>query len=311
MQISLIQIKKFLKPRFVFLAWISLFCLLIGEAGHWFWMLELFSHFVPFYTLLLFLGAWASNKLWQIILFLFTALSLLFWIFSPLVVTITPSGYKDTLAMPRPTPQKFLTYNLFIDNQNIIQDTEWLVASNTDVIFLTEATLEFKNTLKMLSQKYPFGCMQLTDTHFGLALYSRYSLHSCEIRHFKNLEDFPYIRAELKDQRILYGIHPPPPISRNFAENRNHFLTALAKEIHNEKQNIIVMGDMNTTPFSVKYREFIRQTGLQPTAPLWNPTWIPGLLSLDHILIKSPYSPHQAGQNKWMGSDHRPVWVIW
>ncbi len=308
-----LQFKNFIKRRLVFLAWVSLFCILIGEAGRWFWILELFSHFVPFYAILLILGALASNRLWQTLLFSVTALGLFFWIFSPLWMALYPNSNKNTPLFARTTPtlQKFLTYNLFIDNPNIAHNIEWLLASDVDVIFLTEATLDSKVALKRLSHKYPYGCAALTDSPFGLALYSRHSLQNCEILYFEDLEDFPYVRAELNDQRVLYGIHPPPPISQDFAEKRNQSLNALAEKISAEKQDVIVMGDMNTTPFSVKYREFIQKTGLQPTVPLRNPTWLPGLLSLDHILLKGPHMPEKTGQTMWMGSDHRPVWVIW
>ncbi|GBU10271.1 endonuclease [Gammaproteobacteria bacterium] len=298
-----IKLKYFFKRRLIFLAWLSLCCLLIGEAGRWFWIFELFSHFVPFYTVALFLGAWISNKLWQKVLFLLTALSLIVWIFSPLL-----SASIDT---KRPLPQKFLSYNLFIDNQNIDQNIQWLLRADADIIFLTEATLASENALSKLSQKYPFGCKKLEDTPFGLALYSNKPLRNCEVLYFKNLEDFPYIRAQLMDQRIIYGIHPPPPISLDFANYRNQSLQALSEKISTENQYLIVMGDMNSTPFSIKYREFIKQTGLKPTVTLWNPTWIPGLLALDHILIKSPYATKQTGQGMWIGSDHRPVWVVW
>lgn len=302
---KLTHVKIYFQKRCIILAFLSISALFVSELGRFFWVFELFSHFTPYYMIALIAGAFASNILWQKRLFTLIASLLLIWMNIPLIrpIIAPPSFY--------PNPLKFITYNLNINNAHLKNSIQWLIETDADVIFLTEATLLFQNDLNMLRNQYPYECEQLNNSPFGLALYSKVPLQHCEILTLNYLEMFPYIRATLSDKRIIYGIHPPPPITPMLAFKRDLSFDELAYKISSEYNDVLVMGDMNTSPFSIKYRTFIKESKLKNINVLWQPTWTPGLLSLDHILIKSSYDVKAKGIGPWMGSDHRPVWAIW
>ena len=180
---------------------------------------------------------------------------------------------------------------------------------SADVVFLTEATPSMQ-IVQHLQAAYPHGCERLDDTPFGLILLSRQALKSCTVLQHGSLQDFPAIRAELGNGRIVYTIHPPPPISAYMATERDRVLQTIAEQVQSEQGEVLVMGDMNNTAFAPSFRRFTQISGLKLQAPRATPTWRPGYISIDHILQRSPHSA-TVSYGPWLGSDHKPLIAQW
>ena len=89
----------------------------------------------------------------------------------------------------------------------------------------------------------------------------------------------------------------------------------LAKEKPNLLPDVVLLGDLNTTPWSYFYRQYLETLGLKDAKahhylPTW-PTYIPVFfLPIDHVLVSpkvQTLSQRLAGFN---GSDHFPVEVV-
>ena len=290
-----LRLLTFVRKRTVFLAYASLVAVILGELGRFYWLLELFSHFVPYYSATLLLASLFSPKTWQKCLFGLSAVLLAIWMFTPLT---NPQA-------PAPAQQRFISYNLYINNPQVETDLNWLEQQSADVVFLTEAAPSMQ-IVQRLQAAYPHGCERLDDSPFGLILLSKHALKSCTILQHGSLQDFPAIRAELGNGRIVYAIHPPPPISAYMATERDRVLQSIAEQVSHEQGEVLVMGDMNNTAFAPSFRRFTQISGLKLQAPRAMPTWRPGYISIDHILLRSPHGA-TVSYGPWLGSDHRPI----
>ena len=210
---------------------------------------------------------------------------------------------------PTQTQQRFISYNLYINNPQVETDLNWLEGQSADVVFLTEATPSMQ-IVQRLQAAYPHGCERLNDSPFGLILLSKQALKSCTVLQHGSLQDFPAIRAELDNGRIVYAIHPPPPISAYMATERDRVLQSIAEQVQSEQGEVLVMGDMNNTAFAPSFRQFLHSSGLKLQAPRAMPTWRPGLISIDHVLLRSKQAA-AVSYGPWLGSDHRPVQAAW
>ena len=266
------RLLTFVRKRTVFLAYASLVAVILGELGRFYWLLELFSHFVPYYAATLLLATLFSPKTWQKCWFGLSAVLLALWMFTPLANPPTPA----------PTQQRFISYNLYINNLQVETDLNWLERQSADVVFLTEAAPSMQ-IVQRLQAAYPHGCERLDDSPFGLILLSKQALKSCTILQHGSLQNFPAIRAELDNGRIVYAIHPPPPISAYMTTERDRVLQTIAEQVSHEQGEVLVMGDMNNTAFAPSFRRFTQISGLKLQAPRAMPTWRPGHISIDHI----------------------------
>ena len=293
------RLLTFVRKRTIFLAYASLVAVILGELGRFYWLLELFSHFVPYYAVILLLATLFSPKTWQKCWFGLSAVLLAVWMFTPL--TNPPTAPT--------TQQRFISYNLYINNPRVETDLNWLMQQSADVVFLTEA-MPSMQIVQRLQAAYPHGCERLDDSPFGLILLSKQALKSCTVLQHGSLQNFPAIRAELGNGRIVYAIHPPPPISAYMATERDRVLQTIAEQVSHEQGEVLVMGDMNNTAFAPSFRRFTQISGLKLQAPRAMPTWRPGHISIDHILLRSPHGA-TVSYGPWLGSDHKPLIAQW
>ena len=100
--------------------------------------------------------------------------------------------------------------------------------------------------------------------------------------------------------------HKPPPISSTLAAARIAYLHDTAARIAIELRALAV-GDLNSSPYSPHYRDFLRTSGTTATTRYLTPTWRPLFLNLDHALVKNLTA--DTTPLPWQHSDHRPLRV--
>ncbi|MGA4633767.1 endonuclease/exonuclease/phosphatase family protein [Pseudomonas solani] len=281
------------------LAWLALVTLVLGQFGRLHWGLELLSHFMPIQALVMLVGAAVQPRNASSLLFALCGLGALAWSLTPLPT--------EPLATDAPT-RRFLAFNLKLDNADAAADARWLAEQKADLIFVSEATPAWSEQLAALR---PFeACARYSDSPFGLALFSRLPLKRCQVLELTGpAAGYPYLRAELEDGTVVFGLHPPPPLGADLALARDESLRQLAERIAAEGPEVVVLGDLNITAYSPRLRDFLDNAGLRLTSPRIRPTWCPGMLGLDHILVRGERPVRAVGTLPWRGSDHRAVWL--
>jgi endonuclease/exonuclease/phosphatase (EEP) superfamily protein YafD len=281
----------------------------ISFLGSHFWIAELLTHFrvqlmqitLPFILFAL----WKRKNRTASLLLLIALVN-----YYP-VLTL----YFNAPTTPAPLSHRALLINLNHTNPNKAATLEKIQTRKTDLIILLEVTSAWAGTLQPLLQTHPHTLQHPREDPFGIAVYSRLPISRPE-KHIHAPLNIPTLQFDLHlDQKTItcFATHPPPPISSSFAYARNKQLQALAAHIHNAHHPTLVLGDLNTTPFSPIFQQLLQDAvlkdstqgfGFQPTWNVSNP-----LLSLpiDHALHHPHIQINQRQVGNDIGSDHRPL----
>lgn len=294
------SMKKWQK-RLIFYGWLVLLIIIASQllAVYW-WVAELFSHFSFFAAVLLLFVALLIRHRSRYVFVLFS-LPLIVWGLLPLSYWFSPTLSKPT--------EKLLLYNVKINNPKPTAEIDRIKASKAEILILIEAGGQWQSALQSLNTAYPHGCGHEEDSPFALHVLAKKPLKSCQISY---LDGLPYARLETLKQRVIYALHPPPPITAELADQRQHYLSEAGKNIRHETYPTLVVGDFNHTAFSPLFRQFLQQADLLPLTYRALPTWKPFFLPLDHALGRNLAKQSvQVKPLQWQYSDHRPLLLQW
>jgi endonuclease/exonuclease/phosphatase (EEP) superfamily protein YafD len=186
-----------------------------------------------------------------------------------------------------------------------------------DFIVLLEVTPWLLERLTEFDGRYPHRAVAPREDNFGIALLGRQPFLRTEIMQFGAAE-LPSITAEIavgERRLILVGTHPLPPVSAEAAQNRNEQLAALALFARQAWHPLLLLGDLNVSPWSPYFARLLTDSGLRDSAdgpgilPSWPvglaPLWIP----IDHALYSDGVEILRRETGPTLGSDHYPVIV--
>lgn len=273
------------------LAALSALAMAVSVPFSWHWIAELFSHFVPYYAAVFGLAAaFAAGKqrLWWAAWFVLSAA----WLVQPhpQPVPAEPAAYR------------LLWYNVNLGNLQPETEAAHIRTLAPDFVALAEPDLS-QPAWQALHREYPHGCQHSEDSPFSLVFWAKRPLSGC---HIAFIDGIPYIRADLADGSRIFALHPPPPITAELAATRQKYLDAVAADIAAAGRAVVV-GDLNSSPFSPVFRRFVQQAGLLPETRGLLPTWKPFFIHIDHVLGKNETVSAQA--QPWFFSDHRAILV--
>jgi endonuclease/exonuclease/phosphatase (EEP) superfamily protein YafD len=289
---------------------------LAGFAGNFWWIFELATHFRVQYALAL--GAFVIILLqmrqgrWATIFGAFALLN---------TVVIAPTFWSDNLtaraAGDKLPVLRALLANVNVNNRDHERIRRAILELDPDVVVLLEATPWLLDHLHDLNERYPHRMAKPQDDPFGIALLSRHPFFSARVIHLRNTGP-PAIVAVINasgHQFTVIGTHPWPPVSAVFAQGRNEQLHELATLIRQIPPPLLVLGDLNASPWSPYFMRLIADSGLhnslqgrgiQPSWPVsWPLLWTP----IDHALFSEGIQILQRKTGSTIGSDHYPVIV--
>lgn len=218
---------------------------------------------------------------------------------------------------------KVCTINVLSQNTQYDLVIGCLREADPDVFAVLELSSPLQGKLiKELGQRYPHRLLEPHDDgNFGIGVFSRFPLQEACVFHL-SAPPVPSIQAAVEwngGTVRLIATHPVPPITSRYYLARNLHLSLLAKRVQtlrNEHpdESVIVVGDLNLTPWSPVFRDFLiaadlhdasRGHGLTPTWYRW-PLFPFGLV-LDHGLATRDLVCTRRAIHGDVGSDHRPV----
>jgi len=296
-----------MKNIFIILLLLSLMGSCAGLGGNYHWILDLFSHFNLQYMAMGAIG-------FLIFLFMkpkkYLLLSLL--IIGINLFTILPyiTFAKDS-KKPTNRQLKILSYNVYSQSESYLQVFNEIKVKNPDIIFLMEVTPEWTKKLKPLKKIYPYVILKPQFDNFGVAMYSK---HKYIKARYKKFSEVPSICVKIRIKKKILNIiatHPYPPIGQDGTNLRNKHLAKIANFIQRLKQPTILMGDLNITPFSPIYKNFLEKTKLQNFGilPTWNKNIPIFAIALDHILISKEITFLEKEIGESFGSDHNMIFT--
>jgi endonuclease/exonuclease/phosphatase (EEP) superfamily protein YafD len=285
----------------------------LGFFGGGAWFLDLFSHFhVQYFTGLVAAGiVVALARKWKSAAVLALLALANFAVILPLYV-----------ARPERPPPDRRTVRAMLINVNTQAGNPKAVAEairryDPDILVLEEVSAKWLDDLRTALERYPYYKAVPRDDNFGMSLYSKFAVTSNSIEYIGQPE-VPSIFANVDSpagQITVIATHPVPPSGARNAAWRDAQLAELPKHVRKTSLPVILLGDLNVTPWSAHFRRLLKESGLHDSAygrgvhPTW-PTispllWIP----IDHCLHSSRVVVKDRVVGSGVGSDHYPLIV--
>jgi endonuclease/exonuclease/phosphatase (EEP) superfamily protein YafD len=289
---------------------------LLGLAGPVWWVFDLFSHFQLQYLL----GITAVILVLLLVgrrygMALFFALCAAINLYFILPYYLQVSGAQASGVSSRAF--RTLSLNVSMGNEQYELVRQLVRGVNPDIVLLTEVSHAWTRALEELSADYPYGTREPRGDNFGIALYSRLPLNRCEVIEL-GAAGAPSIIAELEveGKRVaLVGTHPLPPISGQYTNFRNDQILAVSRHLRNTPGPWILLGDLNTSPWSYWFRRLISETGMKDSSLgrgvrcTWPADSLLLRVPIDYCLVSEEIvvRDHKIGPD--VGSDHFPLIV--
>lgn len=286
----------------------------VALFSRWFWIAELFSHFRVYYLLALILLAltffWTSHRY---LLMLSIALAIpnawYVWPYLSPVINYAQAAERDADAL------HIVAHNLKLSSPEFGAALNYLQRSDADILILAEFTRGWRAALVPLEATYPHRVQRPRTHPWGMAIYSRVpllNLEQLQLTEHDNVQ-FHFTLSVSGRPVELFAVHLFSPVKPGFAHRRNQQLEELAALVSASKHPALVVGDMNITPFSPYFAEFLSKSGLQDTRRRWGfhitwpthpiPLWIP----IDHCLAAPELNVASVDRGPNIGSDHYPL----
>lgn len=295
-----------------------------GFAGRVSWLLDLCNHFrfqcvlvlLVTTVCLLLLHSWRLAGVSLAGLVLNAVLVLPLYLGSP---------GQSLINSPTLTVMHFNVNTANRDHAGVIAEIQ---SHAPDLLFVQEVNQAWLGTLQAGLPSYELIASEPRSDNFGIACFIRTSdderntVTITGSRVFDPTNGFaqvPVIEVALDwDGQTVHVlcIHPPPPVSDEYAQWRDAVMDAAGKWAAKQTTPCIIVGDFNATPWSTAFRD------LQAAGSLINsqvgfgraPTWPSGLGSLgmipiDHLLHSGDFVTIDRHIGEAHGSDHQPLIV--
>lgn len=284
---------------------------LSGFLGRYAWWMDLGAHFrVQYVVLFTVLAAcyFVGKKNCRAIACLLMAIIN----FAPVFAFIFPLTAYDSGTSPA-LRAALINVNTQYGNPQAVR--QLLQQENPDIVILEEINETWLRDLSDTLNTYAVQLVETRDDNFGIALFARVPTLTTQVVYFGSV-GVPSIVADMRiDDRPfkLVATHPLPPGGPEYSKYRNEQLRDLANYARTSTQPLVLCGDLNVSPWSSHYQNFIKTSGLvnsskgralHPTWPTFSPLF---LIQIDHCLHSDDIAIRAKKVAASTGSDHFPV----
>lgn len=210
-----------------------------------------------------------------------------------------------------------VSFNVGVSNPNRSEVTSYLADGDADVVFLLESSFEWEDAIAR--QGIPMAPVAIVPEGrvAGITILADPAMRPRMVpTGLGPVDQAAAVELTIDGTTVVVlGLHPPSPVSRSRAEARDALLADAGRWIAERGGRLIVVGDLNATPWSAAYRGLrwrgrLRDTlvgsGLQPT---WPAGWGPLMVPIDHALHTDGLATIERGTGPSLGSAHRSLIV--
>ena len=206
---------------------------------------------------------------------------------------------------------RVMSFNTWAGNEDLQAIRAEVLRQRPDIVGMMEFVPPKKNLRGLLRAQYPHAADCNDLPHCYLAFFSRWPVQKVKARSL--WEGPPYLHVKVQAPGGAVHVFVVHTLRFPWLGSQLKQVKAMRRVIRRVKGPVIVIGDFNSTPFSVMHRALLRDTQLKRLTflPSW-PSWMAGLpqIAIDHIFV----SPHwRLARGPFIGaaagSDHYPVIV--
>jgi len=283
----------------------------LGLLGSWWWPFDLIANFRPQYAIVLGVAAVAAILLrrWATALALATfALFNLAAMAPYLVGTGSAAAPGDRLTV--------VSFNVGISNPARADVMRFIGSEAPDLVFLYESSFEWEDAALALDLPYRLVSVVPPGTLTGITVMARDGLSTTVVPTPLSAPTAAAVEVEIGGlAATVIGAHPPSPTSGARSQLRDRVLDEVGRWVAGRPGPVLVVGDLNATPWSSGYRRLkdpgrlvdsLRGRGLQPS---WPDGWGPLMITIDHALHTPDLVSVDRRTGPANGSAHRPLIV--
>lgn len=284
---------------------------LLGFCGRTHWLVQLACHFRVQYTFAALILLAISYKRG------FRSLALL----NCLTLVINTATIFPYVALAKgavglaPSDFKLVHLNVHTENTSYDRVLSFLRSEHADFVFLLEVNGTWRRQLQQLNTLYPVIRAEPRSDNFGVEFLSKTSDVDVSLP-IIGFGEIPSVHATVRiRQKTVHMIatHPVPPVGPTHAALRRRHLTHLADTISGISDPLIVVGDLNCTPFAPEFDDLLSSGRILDASRVWGlsltwpaPIW-PVLIPIDHVLFRPEVVVTDLHLGPYVGSDHYPV----
>lgn len=182
------------------------------------------------------------------------------------------------------------------------------------ILVLEEISAEWISDLRTLTNVYPHSITQPRDDNFGIGVFSKLPLVEGEVCYIGSA-GVPSIVATVDAGHSTFRLlatHPLPPGGREYSRRRDEQLELLPDYIQSPLP-VLLLGDLNVTPWSFHFRRLLARSGLRDSAkgfgvqPTWPSFSMPLRIPIDHCLHSAEIVVVDRRIGRSVSSDHYPL----
>lgn len=247
----------------------------------------------------------------------FVALSVLFLVLNSWSLVELYESPNNTSA-PEKTNLTLMQVNVDKSNRNFEILTSYIRTKKPDVVAVEEYTPECDRALRQALPEYRYVVTEPRTDYFGIALYSKIQIVSSRLFTPKVVgPGEPAIISTVRKNNQLFqivAVHVYAPHRPQEMQLRDEQLRQIADAVKLIQRPTILLGDLNTTPWSSTLNHFLSCLGLKnggvgfgikPTCCIRSIFWIP----IDYCLIPCDAHVGSYEVGPIFGSDHCPLFV--
>lgn len=300
-----------LRPR---LAVLVLATLTLVSALSWcgtlWWVLDLLSHFHAIY-------AWLA-VVTCVVMVVLRSWRLVAWAGALVAVEgmlLLPLYVGAEAPTPGSSQLRVVSYNMLHSNPGTSEAAAHIAALEPDVVVLLEVTAAQLPVFRAALPGWHHVAEPREDA-FGIAVFTRKAPLDSEVLDLGS-PSMPNlaVRYEVDGRATaIIATHPPPPVSARLSHTRDRMLRAVSAWAGEQEEPVVVVGDLNVTPWSAVMREILSDGPLRSTAHFGLQGSWPSFLGvagvpIDQALVAGELEAVERRLEPAFGSDHRMLLV--
>ncbi len=227
------------------------------------------------------------------------------------LLIITPDLAAGRRDVPAGTARRVLLLNVHTESTGYDQVRALIADTHPDVVALVEVSDRWLVELAPALVGYPGRIESPRSDNFGLALYARTPVTGA----VEALGDgMPSIVAETSGLHVIVT-HPLPPMNAAALALQRAQFAGIAARAAALADPVMVLGDLNATPWSRAFRRLLTGSGLCDTRAgfglqaSYPATSAIVRIPIDHVLVSCSVGVADRTIERDVGSDHLPVVV--
>ena len=293
---------------------VALVATLGGAAARPFWIADLSVHFRLQWAALAIVGclilAATGHARWAALAFIIAAIQAL--ICAPLLNSRRPAQ-ASTDAAPS-APLRLAAVNVWYRNHQFQRVIDFIQHERPDFVLLAEITAAWEQALAPLNASYAHRYTTRGRRGTGLLLLSRWPMQTEVLAGYSDLEPAVAATVIVNGRNLqLLNVHTSWPLGRANSALRDRQLTLIGEFARSHSGPLIVLGDLNVSPFSPHFQALLSDSNLKSAAQGfgWQPTWPtflpPAGIQIDHALTGAGVFVTSFRRGSQVGSDHLPI----